>query len=281
MRSLALLSLFATACSSSPEASPRFSTGSPGIIEGSGPSSPPVQGSAGVRPEDPSRIAVQKQGDASASSPPGFPTTLDEAAASAFAGQVPAACEGTSIDLANFDACRCELLLHEEHEGRRVVRMGMWCGAAFDAETLPPGVEVNLVPDVSEVRGGAEVGLVLRARNRSAQRVAMRLRGEGHIDVSTFGLRVIDARDNDVTTTHACFGGRSMGHDDHLVILAPGGEARFRFKWRAVVYDEQMSGVCSVTESPLAVGSYRLRLRTPIVGATTVETSIEVRRDKP
>lgn len=188
---------------------------------------------------------------------------LDADPTSAFGGPVPAACTGARLDLTAIDACRCTRTLRSVVDGRAFVRAAAWCGEAFDAP-LDPAIEISLHAEPDHVAAGRELTLVFTIRNRAAASRAVRFDGRSLVRQ----VDVFDAEGRDVTRTGSCGQGSSASYDDHLVVLAAGGEATVRVTFSASSHHGEMEdGACRLERRPYPPGRYRVVARTALAGA--------------
>lgn len=191
----------------------------------------------------------------------------------AFDGPMPASCRGTLIDLERLGPCLCKRTLEVEIDGKRAIRAGAWCGPAFDEKALPPAIRATLTPAQPSVAAGESVELVLSLTNTGADATPLRFAARHPVQL----VRVFDARGQDVTRTGDCSSGASSSRDDHLVILEPRGEARFRLPWRASSLHGELTGDdCKLGPRPYEPGTYRIEVATTAQGFPSVSATVQV-----
>lgn len=194
---------------------------------------------------------------------------------SAFLGSVPAACEGSRIDLAHLRECRCARQWEKVRDGQRWIRSAKWCGPEFDGLALPAEVEVSLAAEPAVVAPGGELRLVLRLRNRATRSIPVRIEDAM---IERFVI-VRDDHGNDAIHRGPCGTGISSTHDEYLVVLASGGQAVWSTPLRAIAFPTEMrQGSChDLAPRPFPPGRYHVELRVPFASPLVKRTMFEVR----
>jgi len=173
-------------------------------------------------------------------------------------GASGADCWGRVIDLGQLDRCRCRLPWRELGPGEASSHNS--CSERLYELDLRESLRVSLVTERPSIDMGASmrVAVILANVTDAPLPIVLRRRPLPPTGRRPDLVSVLDPAGKD-WATGGIVSTTSGGMGDYLVVLAPGGEARLTFQWRAVT----LVGTATADDTrfdavPLPPGHYRL-----------------------
>jgi len=183
--------------------------------------------------------------------------------AESFGGAIPRECWGAVVHLSLVESCRCRLRLRTLPEDR--VSSSNSCSERYYDLDLRDALDVRLVTGTSQVRSGETARLGVAIDNKTSAYLGLVFRRLPHHDPESYPemVKVFDTEGNERTTAGPVSVKSGVG-GDYLVVLAPGGRARYGISWRAATVNGTVGPDGTQREDvPLPPGSYRVAFRLP------------------